>query len=130
MAYGLDERAAKFVLKGYFPHSGVAADITRNLSPTPFGAMIDAIKTAILGMHTQPHFYGIVLLEYATLFAFIVAGLAPVQLPEPGQRENDRQDQDRLVGEHGVGDERRGQREAPVPVGEQAAEQARVRQRL
>ena len=78
VAYGLDELAARFVLKGYFPHSGVAADITRNLSPTPFGAMIDAVKVAILGMHTQPHFYGIVLLEYATLFAFIAAGLAVI----------------------------------------------------
>jgi hypothetical protein len=80
IAYGLDELAAKFVLKGQFP---LAADTSRNLS-TPFAAMIDGIRQDIAGLSASssavngPHVYAIPLLEYATLFFFILAGLAVI----------------------------------------------------
>ncbi len=75
VAYGIDELAARFALKGQFP---VLSDNNRNLS-TPFAAMIDALKydfhhidTSHLGM------IDINLLEYATLLVFIVAGFAVI----------------------------------------------------
>jgi hypothetical protein len=75
VAYGIDELAARFALKGQFP---VLSDNSRNLS-TPFAAMIDALKydfhhidTSHLGM------IDINLLEYATLLVFILAGFAVI----------------------------------------------------
>jgi hypothetical protein len=78
VAYGLDELAAKFVLKGYFAQSSFGADTSRNLS-TPFAAMFSAlhydlthISTGVMGWVDYN------LLEYATLAVFIVAGLAVI----------------------------------------------------
>lgn len=77
VAYGLDELAARFVLKGEFP---VLADNSRNLS-TPFTAMIDSIKTDAARVSWQ-HLgqYDIALLEFATLAVFVFAGLAVITL--------------------------------------------------
>jgi hypothetical protein len=75
IAYGIVELAARFALKGQFP---VLGDNSRNLS-TPFAAMIDALRydfrnidTSHLGM------IDINLLEYATLFIFVAAGIAVI----------------------------------------------------
>jgi len=74
VAYGLDELAAKFVLKGYFAQSSLSADASRNLS-TPFAAMFhwiwyDAhhISTSVMGQ------YDYNMLEYVTLGLVIAAG--------------------------------------------------------
>jgi hypothetical protein len=78
IAYGLDEIAAKFALKGQFAQSGAGADITRNVN-TPFAAMFDALRYDIA--HITTNVMGWVdynLLEYATLAIFIVAGLAVI----------------------------------------------------
>jgi hypothetical protein len=75
IAYGIVELAARYALKGQFP---VLGDNSRNLS-TPFAAMIDALRydfrnidTSHLGM------IDINLLEYATLFVFVAAGIAVI----------------------------------------------------
>jgi hypothetical protein len=78
VAFGLDELAAKFVLKGYFAQSGLSADASRNLS-TPFASMFhwiwyDAhhISTSVMGQ------YDYNMLEYVTLAIFILAGFAVI----------------------------------------------------
>jgi hypothetical protein len=78
VAYGLDELAAKFVLKGYFAQSSITADATRNLS-TPFASMFqwiwyDArhISTGVMGL------YDYNMLEYVTLAIIILAGFAVI----------------------------------------------------
>jgi hypothetical protein len=75
VVYGLDELAAKVVLKGEFP---VLSDGSRNLS-TPFASMLhwmryDAahISTSVLGQ------YDYNMLEYATLAIVILAGFAVI----------------------------------------------------
>jgi len=78
VAFGLDELAAKFVLKGYFAQSSLGADTSRNLS-TPFAAMFSALHYDFT--HISTGAMGWVdynLLEYATLAIFIVAGLAVI----------------------------------------------------
>lgn len=77
VVYGLLEVYTKFAIKGQFSQSALSADTTRNLG-TPFQAMIDGIKYAIIHLHTQPHLYGLVLFEYATLFLFIAAGFVVI----------------------------------------------------
>jgi hypothetical protein len=75
VAYGLDELAAKFVLKGQFP---ILADTNRNLT-APFSAMVDALRADVAGINTS-HLgvYDITLLEYATLAFFITAGVMSI----------------------------------------------------
>jgi hypothetical protein len=71
--YGIVELAVHFVVKGEFP---LLANSSRNLA-VPFTAMIDALTFDIRHIntaHLSP--VDIVLLEYATLGIFIVAGLA------------------------------------------------------
>jgi hypothetical protein len=78
VAYGLDEVAAKFVLKGYFAQSGLGASVSRNVS-TPFAAMFSALHYNIT--HLTTNAMGWVdynLLEYATLAIFLAAGLAVI----------------------------------------------------
>jgi hypothetical protein len=78
VAYGIDELAAKFALKGYFAQSSLTADTTRNLS-TPFGAMFSALHYDFA--HITTNVMGWVdydLLEYTTLAIFIAAGLAVI----------------------------------------------------
>ena len=78
VAYGLDELAAKFVLKGYFAQSSLTADTTRNLS-TPFAAMFKALRYDVT--HMTASAMGWVdydMLEYVTLAIFIAAGLAVI----------------------------------------------------
>jgi hypothetical protein len=78
VAFGLDELAAKFVLKGYFAQSSFGADTSRNLS-TPFAAMFSALHYDLT--HISTGAMGWVdynLLEYATLAIFILAGLAVI----------------------------------------------------
>jgi hypothetical protein len=72
IAYGVVELAVRFALKGEFP---VLSDNSRNLA-TPFTAMVDGLRTAIANINTSHlGLYDIVLLEYATLALFILAGL-------------------------------------------------------
>jgi hypothetical protein len=80
VAFGLDELAAKFVLKGYFAQSSFGADTSRNLT-TPFSAMFhwiwfDAhhISTSVMGQ------YDYNMLEYVTLGIFILAGFAVIKV--------------------------------------------------
>jgi hypothetical protein len=78
VAYGIDELAAKFALKGYFAQSSLTADTTRNLS-TPFAAMFSALRTDFT--HITASTMGWVdynVLEYTTLAIFIAAGLAVI----------------------------------------------------
>ena len=78
VAYGLDELAAKFALRGQFAQSGAGADLSRNVN-TPFAAMIDALRYDFA--HITTNVMGWVdynLLEYATLAIFLVAGLAVI----------------------------------------------------
>jgi hypothetical protein len=78
LAYGLDELAAKFVLKGYFAQSGATADITRNVS-TPFVAMFSALRYDFTHMTSSAMgWVDYNMLEYVTLAIFIVAGLAVI----------------------------------------------------
>jgi hypothetical protein len=80
IAYGLDELAAKFVLKGYFAQSSLMGDTTRNLG-TPFAAMVDALKYDFAHIDTgHLGLYDINLFEYATLALFIVAGIAVIAI--------------------------------------------------
>jgi hypothetical protein len=74
-AYGVLEVAVHVVVKGKFP---LLANGSRNLT-TPFTAMYDALKVAVGHINTA-HLsqIDIVLLEYATLAVFIVAGLAVI----------------------------------------------------
>jgi hypothetical protein len=75
VAYGLDELAARVVLRGAFP---VIADNSRNVA-TPFTAMVDAIRFDAARISWQ-HLgqYDIALLEFVTLAVFILAGLAVI----------------------------------------------------
>jgi hypothetical protein len=80
IAYGLDQLAAKFVLKGYFAQSSLAADGSRNLS-TPFAAMFHGIwhdathmTASVMGL------YDYSMLEYVTLAIFILAGFAVIKV--------------------------------------------------
>jgi hypothetical protein len=76
VAYGILEVIARFALKGKFP---LNASATRNLSSTPFAAMIDAVRYDITQIDTSHlGIYDIALLEFATLAFFIVAGLAVI----------------------------------------------------
>lgn len=75
VAYGLDELAAKFVLKGQFP---VLTDGSRNLS-TPFASMLHWVRYDIAHMSTNVMGqYDYNLLEYATLGLIILAGFAVI----------------------------------------------------
>ena len=73
-AYGLEELAVHFVLKGEFPLLAATPPAT---CAVPFTAMIDALKYDIGHINTAHRArFDVSLLEYATLAIFIAAGLA------------------------------------------------------